>query len=164
MSAVRSVSGKRSHHAACRVFRPSGCLWVVAIFTVCVFAAMTFLSFRIDAPTWQRLVVYALALVSPLTILEVARRRVALTETELTIVKLFNRVSIPRADIRAVTWAKGVGVLIQLTDGQWLRLPPVGASSLGVTNTIRAWLKHSSEAQHLESKEERHGQVPDLLS
>jgi hypothetical protein len=144
MSAVRSAPAKRSHHASFRVFRPSGCFWAVAIVTVVVFAAMTFLSFRIDVPVWQRLVIYVLALMSPLTIVEVARRRVEISETELKIVNLFSSVSLPRADIRAVTWAKGLGVMIQLADGQWLKLPPVGGSSLGVTNTIRAWLKHCS--------------------
>ena len=50
MSAVREAVAKRGNHPSFRVLRPSGCFWAVAIFSVVVFAAMTFLSFRIHVP------------------------------------------------------------------------------------------------------------------
>jgi hypothetical protein len=50
---------------------------------------------------------------------------------------------IPRPQIDSVTWEKGCGASLKLTDGKWVKLPDVTGNAQGLTNTIRAWLKRT---------------------
>jgi hypothetical protein len=63
--------------------------------------------------------------------------RVRLTDDALSVTDLRGRRH-RAADIIGVGEAKGVQMAIKLTDGCWVKLPPVG-SSLG--DSIRGWLR-----------------------
>lgn len=124
--------------------RPGPWLWAVTAASLLVFGGVLVLSFVIPSPFWQRLTSVALAVVTVLGSLDTAQRRLELTSDGVLFVANFRRRFIPRTEIESVTWAKGSGVSLRLTDGTWAHLPELGYGSLALTNTIRAWLKRTA--------------------
>ena len=55
------------------------------------------------------------------------------------------RRTILREHIDSVTWEKGCGVSLKMKNSTWVRIPDLGKAS-GVCNSIRAWLKRTSDA------------------
>jgi len=87
-----------------------------------------------------------LALMSVLgvaAIVELATSRIVLADSSLESGPLWSRRRYAAADVASVTWARGVGVSLKLTNGGWAKLPDMGYDAQGLTNTLRAWLKHS---------------------
>ena len=70
-----------------------------------------------------------------------------LTDTYLEFRVNFKRTIVQKAEIVKVTWESGCGVAVQLKDGSWVSLPYLGQDSLGVTNSVRAWLNMSMEVK-----------------
>jgi hypothetical protein len=91
--------------------------------------------------TWMSVVFAAMALVAALGFVELGTTRLIITDDYLDFGPIWKRRRYARDDIKRVTWAKGVGVSLELVSGGWAKLPAVGYSSQGLTNTIRAWLK-----------------------
>jgi hypothetical protein len=88
--------------------------------------------------------VAVLALIGLLAIVGVvdaAVSRIALEADALRVVSLFSQKRYERRKIERVTWEKGSGSALQLTDGSWVKLPDLGRNSQSTSNTIRAWLK-----------------------
>jgi hypothetical protein len=111
------------------------------ILTLTVFAGMTTLSFLVTTHPWLKLMFVFLVCLAVVAVVEVACRRVTLTTQALVAVSNFQSRRIPRADIAKVTWEKGAGVSLKLTNGQWFHVPDLGGGSESLTNSIRAWLK-----------------------
>ncbi len=123
--------------------RPSGFVWSCTLFVFAIVVALTTVAFSVATSLWTRLSFAAFFALTILAVLELAQRRIELSEDRLSFVVNFRRRSIPRADIDSVTWAKGAGVSLKLTDGTWVHLPEVGPGNQGLTNSIRAWLKRT---------------------
>jgi len=60
---------------------------------------------------------------------------------ELRFRKSFRSVQIRKTDIESVTWTKGGGVSLKLESGNWVMIPDMGYDSMGLSNSIRAWVK-----------------------
>lgn len=67
--------------------------------------------------------------------------KVELFAEHLVVVANLVRREYPRQEFVGVSWAKGVPVTLHFASGGFLRLPDVGSSAQGVTNSLRAWLK-----------------------
>lgn len=95
---------------------------------------------------WYRLAFIALAGLFTAALAELATDRVELRSDSLVMVSAFRRRTIPRTDVVAVTWGKGVGVSVRLADDSWVKLPTVGKGGLSGVNTVRAWIKRTSKS------------------
>jgi hypothetical protein len=94
-------------------------------------------------PSLPSLAFGVLCAVGALGLLDVLRRRVVLSRSELRIVSLWSQRVYPRETIVSVTGESGVGAAFRLTSGNWVKLPELGRNSQSVANTIRAWLKQT---------------------
>ena len=127
------------------VHRPSRTLWVITLATLLGFLGLALIPALLPSPLWQRVAVGILVLLSVVAIVELSQRRIVLHDDALELVSGFRRRSLPRSEIASVTWAKGAGASVQLADGTWVRLPDMGPGPQGLTNSVRAWLKRTSE-------------------
>jgi hypothetical protein len=103
-------------------------------------------SLYLRAPGWSSVAFAVLSVVGVLGVVDVARRRVVLTGTELRIISMWSQRVYARDTIASVKWEGGVGVALKLASGSWVRLPELGRNSQSVANTIRAWLKQTPSA------------------
>ena len=69
--------------------------------------------------------------------------RIVLGTESIRIVSSLQSQTVSRTKIDSVSWAKGCRVSLLLQDGTVVRLPNMGRTSQGLTNTIRAWLTKS---------------------
>ena len=58
----------------------------------------------------------------------------------LEVISIFNKTILEKKSIEKVTWEKGGGVLIKLSNDTWVTIPDLG-NSQSVCNSIKAWLK-----------------------
>jgi hypothetical protein len=126
------------------VLRPSRSEGWITLTTFLVFAACTAGAFLAGMAWEYRVIFLALCGLGIAAFGELSIRRVTLERGGLSFVRNFRRCTLPRERIESVTWAKGAGVSLRLTDGRWVALPNVGSSPQGVTNTIRAWLRRTA--------------------
>jgi hypothetical protein len=118
-------------------------MWVAVLFGLVTMLGFAGLSFAIDAPVWQELLVRAMALLAVVGVIELALTRLEVRPDGLAFRSGFRRRFLARRDIESVTWAKGAGVSVKLVGGQWVNLPSVGRTSKGLANSVRAWLKRN---------------------
>lgn len=85
------------------------------------------------------------AVLGALWLVDVFTRRIVLGADSIHIISIFDYLNrtIPRAEIKSVTWQAGCGASLILNEGRGVRLPHVGRNLQGLTNTIRAWLKRT---------------------
>lgn len=129
------------------VFRPPRSSWILLLLTTLIFFVVAIGSFILALEWWYRVAAVLLASACPVSLAELATQRVQLEGGTMTIVDKFRRRTLNCSEISKVTWAKGMGVAVQLLNGEWVKLPPVGTSHQGVTNTIRAWVKRTQAAK-----------------
>ena len=127
-----------------QTLRPPRSSWIVLLIASAVILTMAVVAFHLGLAWWNRVAFGLLSAAVPVAMAELALERVTLGTDHLTLVKNFRRRVIPREDVESVTWGKGAGVHIKLTNGSWVELPSVGRTSQGVTNTIRAWIRRSN--------------------
>jgi hypothetical protein len=85
---------------------------------------------------------FGLAIFGVVAFVDTMLSRVLLYPEELEIYSNFRLRRYPRSAFVNATWAKGCPVTLQLREGGWLKLPPVGSGSAqGMVNTLRAWIK-----------------------
>ncbi len=113
----------------------------IAAFVVVL--GMTVGAFVVGLEWWYRFGFVAFSGLFAFAFVELGRIHVTLDLKKITFDHGFRRREIPRSEIESVTWAKGAGVSLKLVDGRWVRLPGVGRTSQGLTNSIRAWLKRT---------------------
>jgi hypothetical protein len=128
------------------VLRPVRWFKVVVILAASLFLAGFLTTVRLQGLSTTALTFAGLSIFGAGCVLEAFTLRVALGAEALRVSRLGRSRTYPRSQIRAVTWAKGCPVAIQLADGRWVKLPAVGSSSQGVVNTIRAWWKRGDAA------------------
>jgi hypothetical protein len=130
------------------VFRSSR--WMVvatAVAAVLFISAASFLLCRDGFTVWA-LVLAGLALAAILGVVETLVQRIVLTDAALRVRGLRGYAEYRRSEIVRVSYAKGSPVVVQLKDGQNVRLPDLGISAQAITNSIRAWAKASVQAGH----------------
>lgn len=124
-----------------KILRPKAGFYAALAVAKLMFIAGFIFTYATSGWTWITMVFAGMALASALGFVEMGTTRVVLTDDYLEMGSIWKRRRFARADIRSVKWEKGAGVALELTAGGWAKLPAVGDSSQGVTNTIRAWLK-----------------------
>ena len=76
-------------------------------------------------------------------LLELARSRIVLQGDSLETHGVLSRRTYSSSEIRSVKWEGGSGVVLELVQGGWAKLPELGYNSQSMANTLRAWLKSS---------------------
>jgi len=66
--------------------------------------------------------------------------KIILYDKELEVISFFHKISLEKKSIEKVTWEKGGGVLVQLSNDSWVTIPDLG-NSQSVCNSIKAWVK-----------------------
>src|SRR5690606_33180722 len=75
--------------------------------------------------------------------------RVDLYPERIVIVSNLRKSAFPRGSFVRASWAKGVSVTLERSDGSFLKLPDVVGNSQGLTNSLRAWIKRSRVETYL---------------
>ena len=70
--------------------------------------------------------------------------KIIMHPNKLEVNTLFGNRVFLKESMNKVTWEKGGGVSIQLTDSNWINIPDLG-NSQSVCNSIRTWLKSSEQ-------------------
>lgn len=96
-----------------------------------------------DGPIFGVAGLAVFGLLALIGVIDAAVSRIALEPEALRVVSLLSQKRYERRNIERVTWEGGAGVALQLTNGNWVKLPNLGRSSQATTNTIRAWLKRN---------------------
>jgi len=97
--------------------------------------------FHTQGFSWLTLVSFLFLIGAIMAVYEVFSARVVLGDNSLDIVSLLSKRSFDRSRITTVK-AEGGCVFIKVEgDDGWVKLPDMGRGNLGVSNTIRAWLK-----------------------
>jgi hypothetical protein len=89
----------------------------------------------------------ALAVLGMLGIVEAATTRIVLTDEDVETGSVWSRRRYRAADVASVAWEGGAGVALKLTSGGWAKLPEMGYNSLGLANTLRAWVKRAERGR-----------------
>lgn len=132
-----------STYSGRRVFRTTPWLLGAVIVAELLFLAGAWGSYRSRGLSTMTLLAGGLATFGLLGIVEVFTARIILADDALHVARFWMRRSYPRDAIRRVTYQKGSPVALELSDGQWAKLPDLGHSTQSVTNSIRAWLRTS---------------------
>lgn len=130
------------------VHRTPRYVWIVTIAAFSVVLALTAVAFIVKLKWWYQLGFVAFSTLFIIAFVELSQRCVTIDAENLTFVNNFRRRVISRIKIESVRWESGAGVSLKLVDGQWVKLPEVGSSSKGLTNSIRAWLKRTDKRSH----------------
>ena len=122
-----------------RVFRSRGWLLVGPILMTLVCGAIAVATSAADRPVrfW---VAAALAAFGLAGIVEWRLAFVAVGPDELIIRELLRTRRYARPAVADVSWAKGVGVSLRLSNGAVASVPDLGHSSSAVAGAVRAWL------------------------
>lgn len=122
-------------------FRAPRALKVATVICAVIFQVVAAIFFQTRGTSALTIAAVGLALFGIVAVLAVWLDRVALLDETLVVVSNFRRRIYARNSIVKVSWAKGCPVMMQLENGQWTKLPPVGSGNQSVGMTIRAWIK-----------------------
>ena len=114
-----------------------------SVLAFALFAAACTHEFLANGGTVTAWVLMGLAVLGALGIAEVVTARVDLYPERIVIVSNLRKSAFPRGSFVRASWAKGVSVTLERSDGSFLKLPDVGGNSQGLTNSLRAWIKRS---------------------
>ena len=128
---------------AVRSLRPRPWFLILTIASALLFGAGLAFTYAQSGWSWLSLGFAGLFVFGCAAVLEVVTTRVVLHDDALECGAIWSRRRYPVVDIASVTWERGSGVALKLTDGRWAKLPELGYNSQGLTNTVRAWLKRS---------------------
>jgi hypothetical protein len=120
--------------------RPAVWLYVVIAIGELIATTGAVVIFIQQGLTWLTIALAATSLFFVLGFLDLAVSRIDLTPDALQVTELLGRQSIAKNDITLVKSENG-SVFLQLQNGRWFKLPGTGLDSLGIANTLRAWLK-----------------------
>jgi hypothetical protein len=123
--------------------RPKAWLLAVAVGAAALFAAGALFTYTRSGWTWTSLGLAGMLAVAVAGVVEVATSRVVLRDDALECGAVWSRRRIAAADIDSVTWERGAGVAVKLTNGAWAKLPELGYNSQGLANKLRAWLNRT---------------------
>jgi len=90
--------------------------------------------------SWLTLGLAGLSILFPVGFVGFAVTRIDLLPDELRVTRLLGRRSVAKSDVTSAKMDGGV-VFLQLRNGQWFKLPSAGDNSVGVLDSVQAWLK-----------------------
>jgi len=127
-----------------RVFRSPTWVLVTVTVSVLVPAIGAWMTFRERGLSLLSVGLAAVTMLGVGGILETIAQRVELSDEALHVTRWWVRRSYPRESIARVTHEKGGDPAMQLTDGRWVTLPPVGVY---MANSVRTWLRADERAR-----------------
>jgi hypothetical protein len=130
-----------SHYNGRRIFRSAPWLIGAVVAADMLFVCGAVFSYHSQGLSRMTMLYFGLAAFGALGIVEALTARLLLADDALHVTKFWTRRSYPRATIRQATYAKGCPVTLELSNGQWAKLPDLGHNTQGITNSIRAWLR-----------------------
>lgn len=119
--------------------RPAPWLYVVIAIGELIATVGAVVIFLQQGLSWLTIALACLAIFFSLGFIDLAVSRIDLTPDALQITELHRRRAVAKNDITLVKF-EGGAVFLQLQNGSWFKLPDTGWNSLGVANTVRAWL------------------------
>ena len=84
-----------------------------------------------------------MVLMSLIALLEAFFAKVESDGDIVRIVHNFRKLEIQKTSIEKVSWEKGSGSFLKLTDGTFVKLPVTGRNEQGVANSVRSWIGRS---------------------
>lgn len=124
-------------------FRCTKTLFFLAVGVTVLFSSLLAHTVRSHGLTWEALAFGALTAMAAAGVAEVLWMRVTLEPDAILIRARGSKRRIDRAEIETVTWEAGAGVALRLKNGSWVKLPDTGHGSMGVANSVRAWLRRT---------------------
>lgn len=115
--------------------------WVAPLALVAALTSLSTSYYLRNSEVWMPLFYLCFGVLCLLAMFDGLLAYMRLSGEQLEFRSNFRRTVIEKANIDRATWETGSGVSVQLKDGSWVALPSFFHDSLGVTNSIRAWLK-----------------------
>jgi hypothetical protein len=122
--------------------RPARWLYVIIAIGELIATLGAVVIFLQQGLSWLTIALALTAVLFSLGFVDLAVSRIDLTPDALQITELHRRRAVAKNDITQVK-SEGGSVFLQLQNGSWFKLPDTGFNSLGIANTVRAWLKVS---------------------
>ena len=116
---------------------------VVSAFAMLAFCGAGAFYLRSESQ-WWRIAGVAFIAFGIAAFLDVLVSRIVLEEDAIHIISLVRKRSYARSDFDSAK-VDGGSVCLKRNDGGWLILPGTGNNSLGVRNTVHAWIKKGRE-------------------
>ena len=104
---------------------------------ICTFG-IAILSF--GEPGWEIWGLVALLIIFSVALFESGFKKIEVDGEVIRIVENFRKKEIPKSVIEKVSWEKGTGSFVKLTNGTFVKLPITGRNEQGVANSVRSWL------------------------
>ena len=99
--------------------------------------------FLSNDPGWEFWALLGMVLMSLIALLEAFFAKVESDGDIVRIVHNFRKLEIQKTSIEKVSWEKGSGSFLKLTDGTFVKLPVTGRNEQGVANSVRSWIGRS---------------------
>jgi hypothetical protein len=130
---------RTSGRGARRVIRPARWLYVILAAGELISVAGAAVIGLQQGFSWLTIGLLLLSLFFVAGVVDLAISRVELADNALLVVELLRTKSVAKTDIVSAKTEAGA-VFLKLQDGRWFQVPTGGHNSLGVVNSIRAWL------------------------
>ena len=101
--------------------------------------AICYIFFKDNEP-WLAVFFAGFSIVAIIAFLECYTSYIELEEGAICFRSKFATRRLSKTAIEKVTWEKGTGVSVRLTDGNWVQMPELFQNSQGLSNSMRAWL------------------------
>jgi hypothetical protein len=137
---MRKRHDAAEHDSLLRELRAPPAMKAIAAGALFAFVSVAAVAYAVQGWSLITVVLVALVAVGVAGAADVATMRVTLLPESIVIVRNLRRRAYSRTAFVKATWAKGAPVALQRETGEWIELPPVGTSSQGTVNTLRAWL------------------------
>ena len=93
---------------------------------------------------WQRIGGAVLVAFGVAGFIDILVSRIVLDDDAIHVISLVRTRSYPRGDFESAK-VDGGAVVLKKRDGGWLALPDTGGNTLGIRNTIHAWIKKQAD-------------------
>ena len=115
--------------------------WVYGALTVAVAVFATgVVVLSAEEPYWEFWGVLILLVICMMALMSAFFTKVENNGECITIVNNFRKMEVPKRSIDRVSWEKGGGSYLKLSNGTFVKLPITGRNEQGVANRVRSWL------------------------
>jgi hypothetical protein len=123
-----------------RVFRTATWYRIASAIAMVLFGAAGGFYIMNGTALWQRAGGAAFVVFGIAGFIDILVSRIVLDGDSIRVISLVRKRVYPRSDFESAK-VDGGAVCLKRRDGGWLVLPDTGANTLGVRNTIHAWIK-----------------------
>jgi hypothetical protein len=129
-----------------KCFYASRWLQVLCVFAALAFPTACYAIYRDNG--WSLLCIASaiMSLLSLLGLIDALTARVELHPERMVVISNLRRREYPRGMFVRLTHGKGVPIALQQLSGEWIKLPDSVSGGLGMSNTLRAWLRSDEPA------------------